>query len=100
MRAALNIWVLFYNQRHDHIEIRVKVCIRAFYAIQCVRLYNSGLSPDILSHIWKTALQPVLTYGFQCLYISKISLQYMARTQHNLVKFHLALETILNQPHY
>ncbi len=87
------------SKSHDHVEMRVKACIRAFYAIQGVGLYNSGLSPGIVSHIWKTALQPVLTYGFQCLSISKTSLQYVDRTQANLVNISLGL-SILDQPHY
>ncbi len=85
------IGAILSSKTHDHIEMRVKACIRAFYAIQGVGLYNSGLSPGIVSHIWKTALQPVLKYGFQCLSISKISLQYMDRTQANLVKISLGL---------
>ncbi len=78
------------SKSHDHIEMRVKACIRAFYATQGVVLYNSGLSPGIVSQVlyivlyWKNAIQSVLTYGFQCLSISKTSLQYMDRTQANL----------------
>ncbi len=29
---------------HDHVEMRVKACKRAFYAIQGVGLYNSGVA--------------------------------------------------------
>ena len=66
---------LLSSKSHDHIETRVRACIPPCYAIQGVGLYNSDLSPGIVLHIWKTAIQPVLTYGFQCLSITKTSLQ-------------------------
>ena len=39
--------MLVTSKSHDHIEMRVKACIRAFYAIQPAGLYNSDLSTGI-----------------------------------------------------
>ena len=59
--------------------------------MQPVGLHQRGLAPDTMAHIWKTALQPVLTYGVQCLPLSKKKLKEMDRTQARLLKTSLGL---------
>ena len=59
------------NNSYNHVNARIKSCRKAFYAMQSVGICKDGLSPATSAHIWKVAIQPILTYATQCLFLNK-----------------------------
>ena len=51
------------NQARDHIDSRITAARRAFYDLQGAELCTRGANPFTMAHIYKTAIQPILTYG-------------------------------------
>ena len=51
------------NQTRDHIDSRITAARRAFYGLQGAGLCAGGFNPFTVAHIYKTAIQPILTYG-------------------------------------
>ena len=41
------------------------------YALQGAGLCVNGTSPDTITHIYTTAIRPVLLYGLECIYQCK-----------------------------
>lgn len=79
------------NDSKGHCEARIKSCRRAFYAFQSVGLHTNGLAPDMVAHIWRTAIQPVLCYGVQCMSLTRKLLHDLDKTQSRLLKTCLGL---------
>ena len=75
----------------DHVDTRIKACRRAFYALQGAGLHSGGLTPNTMAHVWRTAIQPILTYSIQCLPLTKTSVQAMDKAQSRLLKAALGL---------
>ncbi len=65
--------MLVTSKSHDNVETRVKASIRAFYGIEAAGLYNSRLSPGIT--YFENLSFSLCWHAFQCLSISKTSLQ-------------------------
>ncbi len=79
---------------------RVAACRRAFYSMRDVGLYAGGLAPYTVAHIWKSALQPVLTYGVQAVHLNRSHLLSMDSEQASLVKTTLGLRKSSRSTHY
>ena len=79
------------NSGKTHVDKRIKACRRAFYTLQSTGLCKGGVSPDTMSHIWKVAVQPVLSYATQSLFIRKSDCQALDRTQSRILKAALGL---------
>ena len=47
----------------DHIDTRIKSARRAYYGLQGAGVCCDGVASKTLSHIYKVAIQPILTYG-------------------------------------
>ena len=78
--------------RLNHItDSRIAACRRAYYMLQPVGLHPRGLAPETISYVWRTALQPILTYAVQCVGISKTKLKEMDRIQARLLKSSLSI---------
>ena len=74
-----------------HADSRIAACRRAYYMLQPVGLHPRGLAPETISYVWRTALQPILTYAVQCVGISKTKLKEMDRIQARLLKSSLGI---------
>ena len=63
------------NNNYNYVNTGIKSCRRTFYAMQSVGICIDGLSPATSAHIWKVTIQPILTYGTQCLFLNKKCIQ-------------------------
>ena len=80
------------NLKSDsHVENRIRKCQRAFYSLQGVGLCKNGTSTDVKSYVWNTNLSPILSYGCQCVNISKTSRNKLDKFQSKLLKSCLGL---------
>ena len=77
---------LSYTKPNTHVDNRIKSCRNAYYALQGVGLCNKGMSADASAYLWNTALRPILTYGIQCVDISKKALLALEKMQTKLIK--------------
>ena len=78
--------VLLANNTNAHSEQRVKATRRAFYALQGYGVCKDGVNPETMTHIFNTAIRPVLTYGLQCVYQNKSPLEATEKLQCKLLK--------------
>ena len=53
----------------DHIHTRIKSAKRAYYFLEGADVCCDGVAPKTLSHIYKVAIQPILTYGYRAISI-------------------------------
>ncbi len=44
---------------------------KAFYALQGSGMCANGVRPEVVSHLWKAMIQPILLYATQSLPLSK-----------------------------
>ena len=51
------------NHARDHIDNRITTARHAFYGLQGAGLCAKDANPFTVAHIYKTAIQPILTYG-------------------------------------
>ena len=80
------------NDTKSHTEARIKSARRAFYALQGAGLCVNGTSPDTITHIYTTAIRPVLLYGLECVYQCKTVINDAERLQSKLLKSALGLK--------
>lgn len=65
--------VLNAKNSNEHVEKRIASCRKAFYSIQSTGLnVNSNNSCNMISYVWKTAIQPVLAFGCNSIHMSNI----------------------------
>ena len=83
--------ILSHTKGNKHVEYRINSCRKAYYALQGIGLGNNTCNADTVSYIWSTAIRPVLTYGLQCISLSKQALQNLEKTQAKLLKTSLGL---------
>ena len=79
------------NSSSKHIENRIAKCRRAFYSLQGAGMCENGVEPKVKSYLWRTALQPILSYGNDCLNIQRTDLFKMEKLQAKLIKASLGL---------
>ena len=84
--------VILANNTNAHSEQRVKATRRAFYALQGSGVCKDGVNPETMTHIFNTAIRPVLTYGLQCVYQNKAALEATEKLQCKLLKAALGLK--------
>ena len=84
---------LSYTKPNTHVDNRIKSCRNAYYALQGVGLCNKGMSADASAYLWNTSLRPILTYGIQCVDISKKALLASEKMQTKLIKSILGIHT-------
>lgn len=83
--------VQFDSKGESHVQNRSEKCRRQFYSLRDVGMGFPGCSSDVKSYVWRTMCQPVLTYGFDCLVMSKNSMRQLEKVQGNLIKQSLGL---------
>ena len=74
-----------------HAENRISASRRAFYSLQGAGLGNLKSNPNAIAYLWNAALRPVLTYGLNCMFLSKSSMSKLEKTQSSLIKASLGL---------
>ena len=75
----------------DHINTRIQSARRAYYGLQGAGVCCDGVAPKTLSHIYKVAIQPILTYGCSAINITHRSVKSLEKTQGILLKTALGL---------
>ena len=88
-----HLGVILSNNPREHTDSRIKAARRAFYALQGVGLCINGSSPHTISHIFNTAVRPVLLYGLESFHQSKQAKQDAETLQGKLLKVALGLKT-------
>ena len=83
------------NSTVAHKEKRIKSCRNGFFKLQCAGLHRNGAKPNIVSYLWKTAIQPILTYANECQPLRLHELLEMDKLQAKLVKSSLGLSKYL-----
>ena len=79
------------NQARDHIDSRITAARRAFYGLQGAGLCARGANPFTIAHIYKTAIQPILTYGCSNLNLTHNDINELEKVQASLIKTALGL---------
>ena len=74
------------SKPNEHVESRINACRRAFYALHGAGFSNTTTDSNVLTYVWNAAIRPVLTYGINCMKISKPALSKMEKTQSRLLK--------------
>ncbi len=59
------------NKFHSHQQKQLKAARKAFYALQGSGMCDKGVKPDVVAHLWKAMIQPILLYGSQSLPIKQ-----------------------------
>ena len=75
----------------DHATKRINNCRRVYYSYNNVGLCYPGLHTDAKKYLWTTICQPVLTYGAECVNLSKNVISQMESMQGTLVKNFLGI---------
>ena len=71
-----------------HVDKRLHSCRQSFYCLQNI---VKGCDPNVLAFIWKTVLQPCLTYGNECMPMRNGDMSNMEKLQARLIKCALCL---------
>ena len=66
---------------------------KAFYALQGSGLCLNGSNPGTIAHIFKAAIQPVLSFGMECVFQSKSVITEAQSTLAKLLKTALGLKS-------
>ena len=77
---------LSHSKPNEHVEKRISARRRAYYALQGAGFGNDVTNVDALAYVWNSAIRPVLTYGINCINISKTCLAKMEKLQTRLLK--------------
>ena len=79
------------NQTRDHIDSRITAARRAFYGLQGAGLCAGGVNPFTIAHIYKTAIQPILTYSCPTLNSKHTDINELEKAQASYIKTALGL---------
>ena len=69
--------------------------MRAFYGLQGAGLCARGANPFTIAHNYKTAIQPILTYGCSNLNLTHNDISELEKVQASLIKTALGLPKYL-----
>jgi hypothetical protein len=69
------------SKPNEQVDIQINACRRGLYALQGAGFSNAKTDSNILTYVWNAAIRPVLTYGINCMNISKPALSNMEKTQ-------------------
>jgi hypothetical protein len=79
------------NTSECHVSRRIRKCRQAFYSLQGAGMCDNGVEPNVISHLWQTALQSILLYSEECFNLSKTSKDDLEKIQSKLIKSSLGL---------
>jgi hypothetical protein len=86
---------IFSSSSKKHCENRMSQCRKAFYSLQSSGICVHGVEPKVKAYLWKTALQPILCYGNDCINLAKTDLLQVEKLQAKLIKSSLGLSKYL-----
>ena len=92
-QEIIHLGIVLANDHNSHAKSCTQAMRKAFYALQGSGLCQHGCNPATISHIFKAAVQPVLTYGMECVFQSKSALHLAQSAQTKLLKASLGLKT-------
>ena len=82
------------NDAKAHVNERIKATRRSFYALKSASVFAAGADIESMMYIFNTAVRPVLTYGLQCGYQCKTSMDEAEKTQCKLLKSVMRIKPI------
>ncbi len=83
---------------YTHQQETLKASHKAFYALQGSGMCANGVRPEVVSHLWKALIQPILLHATQSLPLSKSNIVEMDKLQAKLIKSVLVLLNTTEQP--
>ena len=86
-----HLGVLLCDSPKYHVEKQIAQTRKAFYTLQASGLCEHGVKPHLKSYLWRTALQPVLMYGMECIPLHRADKRKMESLQARLIKATLGL---------
>jgi hypothetical protein len=69
-----------------HIENRISACRRAHYGLQGSGMHKFLQNPKTISHLYRSAIQPILTYGIHTQHLANRDLRALDKCQANIIK--------------
>ena len=75
-----------------HVDKRMKATRNSFYALQGAGMCKNGCSPEAISLLFKTVIQPCLTHGCESVFQNKVAIDRLAKYQNKLLKSSLGLK--------
>jgi hypothetical protein len=87
------------SKSNEHVDSRIEASRRAFYALQGAGFTNTNANSGVISYVWNSAIRPVLTYGINCMHVSKKYLCNMEKAQARLLKAGLGLHKFCKNTH-
>ena len=79
------------NQAHDHIDNRITAARCTFYGLRNAGVCAKGANPFTIAHIYKTVVQPILTYGCSTLNLKHTNINELEKVPASLIKTALGL---------
>ena len=79
------------NQTRDHIDSRITAVRRAFYGLHDAGLCVGDAHPFTIAHMYKKAIQPILTYGCSTIELKPNVIDELEKVQVSLIKAALGL---------
>ncbi len=70
----------------EHIEHRMSKARNAFFGLSDIGMIHPHVSPQVKGHLWRSICTPTLSYGLECLPITKAQLVKLESFQGKLVK--------------
>ena len=86
-----NLGTRLSNHARDHIDNRITAARRAFYGLQGAGLCAKDANPFTIAHIYKTPIEPILTYGCSALSLKHTDINELEKVQASLIKTALGL---------
>lgn len=83
------------NHGYPHIQKRIKSCRQGFYGLQGGGMCSQGVKPEIVSYLWRSALQPILLYAIQALPMRQCDMKDLESLQGKLIKSSLGFSKYL-----
>ena len=69
---VIYLGVMLSNNSNSHTRLRLKAGRGAFYKLHGVGLCANGLNPQAVATVFNHVIQPILTYGMNCVHSRKI----------------------------
>ncbi len=80
------IGAILSTKYHTPQQERLKASRKAFYGLQSSGMCTSGVRPEVVSHLWKSMIQPILLHATQSLPLSKSDIVEMDKLHAKLIK--------------
>ena len=91
--SIVYLGVTLANDKKSHAHERIKSTRRALYALQGAGVCEGGVKPEVITHVFNTAIRPVLMYGLQCVYQCKSAIEDAEKLQAKRLKSSLGLRS-------